>query len=147
MSFPPNELSAEAIEFLTGSRSIAALATTRADGRPHVASVGFTYDHDASSVRVVTMPGSQKVRNVEAGSAAVLNHIEGMRWLQLAGPARVLTGVTEVAEAYERFAARYGRVHEGDTLVVVEMTVQRCLGPHNGWGRIGFDPGTATGRG
>ena len=35
------------------------------------------------------LPEAQ-VRNVEAGSTAVINQINGMLWLQLAGPARVV---------------------------------------------------------
>ncbi len=142
MSFPPNELHPEAIRFLTEPRTIASLATTRRDGRPHVASVGYTFDPIDAIVRVVTKPFSQKVRNVEAGSAAVLNQIEGMLWIQLHGPARVLHDPDSLHDAYERFATRYGRVHEGEELCVVEIRVQHCLGPVNGWGHVSFDPTT-----
>ncbi len=140
MSFPPEELHPDAIRFLTEPRVIASFATTRKDGRPHVASVGYTYDPVDAIVRVVTKPFSQKVRNVEAGSSAALNQIDGMLWIQLQGPARVLHDPASLADAYERFAARYGRVHEGEELCVVELRVERCLGPSNGWGPIGFEP-------
>ncbi len=116
MSFPPEELHPDAIRFLTEPRVIASFATTRKDGRPHVASVGYTYDPVDAIVRVVTKPFSQKVRNVEAGSSAALNQIDGMLWIQLQGPARVLHDPASLADAYERFAARYGRVHEGEEL-------------------------------
>jgi hypothetical protein len=140
MPFTPELLSEEALTFLAAPRVIGSLATTRTDGRPHIAAVGFTYAPERSLVSVVTKPGSQKVRNVEAGSTAVVNQINGMLWLQLAGPARVVHDAAALADAYERFAARYGRVHEGEELCVLEIAVDRCLGPENGWGRIGFDP-------
>lgn len=143
MSFPPNKLHPDAIRFLTEPRVIASFATTRRDGRPHVASVGYTYDPATALVRIVTKPYSQKVRNVEAGSAGLLNQIDGMLWIQLRGRARVLHDADSLHDAYERFAARYGRVHEGEDLCVVELRVEDCLGPANGWGHIDFDPGAA----
>lgn len=141
MAFHPDELSDDAVTFLTVPRVIASLATTRADGRPHIAAVGYTFDRARNLVQIVTKPGSQKVRNVLAGSAAVLNQIDGMLWLQLVGPATVSDDPAVLHDAYERFAARYGRVHEGEELTVVQLAVQRCIGPINGWGRVGFDPG------
>ncbi len=105
--------------------------------------VGFTFDAAAGRARVITFEGSQKVRNVEAGSAGLLNQIDGMLWIQLRGRARVLHDADSLHDAYERFAARYGRVHEGEDLCVVELRVEDCLGPANGWGHIDFDPGAA----
>ncbi len=140
MAFPPEELSSEAIEFLNAPRCIGTLGTVDAKGRPHAASVGYTYDHEARLVRIVTMPGSQKVRNIERTGYANLNQITGMMWLQVQGPTAVKSDPESLAAAYEAFAARYGRHHEGDVLIAVELRVERCLGPHNGWGRIGFLP-------
>lgn len=146
MAFHPDELSDDAVNFLTVPRVIASLATTRRDGRPHIAAVGYTFDLDRHLVQIVTKPGSQKVRNVQTGSAAVLNQIDGMLWLQLHGTAAVSDDPAVLHDAYERFAQRYGRVHEGEELVVLQIAVQRCIGPLNGWGRIGFDPAAGHGQ-
>jgi hypothetical protein len=81
------------------------------------------------------MPGSQKTRNVERGSRALVNQIDGMIWLQLEGDARVVDDPGEVADAYERFARRYGRVHEGESLVVIAVQVDLCRSPQDRWGR------------
>ncbi|MGE0878300.1 MAG: pyridoxamine 5'-phosphate oxidase family protein [Acidimicrobiia bacterium] len=135
MAFAPEELNDEAIEFLTKPRVIAAFVTTKDASRPHAANVGYTYEHATRKVRIVTQPGSQKTLNVERGSRGILNQIDGMHWLQLEGPARVLDDPAAIADAYERFAARYGRVHDGATLVVIEIDVDQCRSPQNGWGR------------
>ncbi|MGE0729579.1 MAG: pyridoxamine 5'-phosphate oxidase family protein [Acidimicrobiia bacterium] len=144
MAFPPDELDEEAIRLLTDGRPLAMLATTRADGRPHLAAVGYTYDPERHLVHIVTQPGSQKVRNILAGSRAVIARSEAMVWLQVAGPASVHADPDLVHAAYERFAARYGRVHSGERFVVVEVAVTHCLSAQNTWGRRRAQPTDAA---
>ena len=53
MAFHPDSLTTEMIEFVT-IRHLATLTTLRADGSPHVAPVGFTYDPSTQRVRIIT---------------------------------------------------------------------------------------------
>jgi hypothetical protein len=48
--------------------------------------------------------------------------------MTLEGPSRVLTDPEAVADAVERYAARYRQPRENPTRVVVEIAVSRVLG-------------------
>lgn len=127
MPSTPADLTAAAREFLE-QRHLATLATLRADGTPHVVAVGFTWDADTSTVRVITNGGSQKAINAERRGYAAVNQIDGPRWLTLEGPARVCTDAEAVADAVDRYAARYRQPRENPARVVIEISVQRVLG-------------------
>lgn len=107
---------------------LATLATLRSDGSPHVVAVGFTYDVDQQVARVITMDGSQKVRNAERGGRAALTHVLGPSWLTLEGMVRVLRSPADVHDAERRYAARYREPRPNPQRVVIEMTVTRVLG-------------------
>jgi PPOX class probable F420-dependent enzyme len=124
---PPAELSAAALEFVT-VRHLATLTTLRPDGSPHVVPVGFTWDPHALVARVITSGSSRKARNAAAGTRAVLCQVEGRHWLSFEGPARVLEDRASVADAEQRYAARYRVPRENRERVVIEITVDRVLG-------------------
>ena len=127
MARTPDALNDAAHVFLT-ERHLATLATTRVDGTPHVAAVGFTYDPDTRTARVITFDGSQKVRNVERGGYAAVTHVDGPRWLTLEGPATVSRERSRVADAEERYARRYRQPKENPRRVVIEISVTRAMG-------------------
>jgi PPOX class probable F420-dependent enzyme len=127
VSTPPAELSAAALEFVT-VRHLATLTTLRPDGSPHVVPVGFTWDPDALVARVITSGSSLKARNAAAGTRAVLCQVDGRHWLSFEGPARVLADPVSVADAVQRYAARYRVPRENPARVVIEIAVDRVLG-------------------
>ena len=104
------------------------LATLRADGTPHVVAVGFTWDPEAGLARVITVEGSQKVRNVDRGGYASVTNIDGPRWLTLEGPARVTREPERVRDAEERYARRYRQPQPNPRRVAIEIEVKRVMG-------------------
>lgn len=129
MGHDPRSLDPAVTEFLT-ERHLATLTTLRPDGTPHVVAVGFTWDADSSMVRVITWADSRKARNVAArpsGPAAVCQ-VDGGRWLTLEGLAEVTSDPRRVADAVERYSARYRQPKVRDDRVVIEITVSRILG-------------------
>jgi F420H(2)-dependent biliverdin reductase len=129
MAIDPRHPPAEVSAFLE-ERHLATLTTLRPDGTPHVVAVGFTWDPEAMLVRVITWAASRKARNVAVspdGPAAVCQ-VDGGRWLTLEGTATVTQDPARVAEAVERYAARYRQPKERDDRVVIEIAVDRILG-------------------
>ncbi|MEO5981667.1 MAG: PPOX class F420-dependent oxidoreductase [Pedococcus sp.] len=127
MSTPPADLSAAALEFVT-VRHLATLTTLRPDGTPHVVPVGFTWDPGALVARVITSGSSRKARNAAAGCRAVLCQVDGRHWLSFEGSASVLDDRSSVADAEQRYAARYRVPRENPQRVVIEVAVDRVLG-------------------
>ncbi len=123
----PRELTPDAHAFLA-ERHLGTLSTNRRDGTLHVCAVGFTWDADASLVRVITRAGSQKVRNVERSGRAAVAQVDGGRWLSLEGPARVARGPDAVSEAVARYTARYQEPRPSAERVAIEISVERILG-------------------
>ncbi len=122
-----SDLTAEATDFLT-ERHLATLTTLRKDGTPHVVAVGFTWDPDTATVRVITGRNTQKAVNAERGGYAAVSQIDGPRWLTLEGPSRVLTDRENVADAEHRYAQRYRVPRENPERVVIAISVERTLG-------------------
>jgi PPOX class probable F420-dependent enzyme len=124
----PRDLAADTLLFLT-ERHLATLTTLRADGTPHVVPVGVTYDDATGTARVIASGTSAKVRHVRAGGARVaVCQVDGRRWLTLEGTATVRDDAASVADAVERYAARYRRPRENPARVVIEISVDRILG-------------------
>jgi hypothetical protein len=87
MRFDLAALDGRVLDFL-GEYHLGSLATLRADGSPHLAPVGFTYDPAARLVRIITFQGARKVRNVGGGGRAAVSQVDGRRWVTLEGSAR-----------------------------------------------------------
>ncbi|MEX0768870.1 MAG: TIGR03618 family F420-dependent PPOX class oxidoreductase [Microthrixaceae bacterium] len=127
MSVDPGNLPASTREFLQ-ERHLATLTTLRGDGSPHVVPVGFSYDVDARLVRIITFPGSVKVRNAERGGRAVVSQVDGGRWLSLEGIIVATQDPTRVAAAVEGYSSRYQEPGERNDRVALEISVDRILG-------------------
>ena len=125
-----DELSDDLRTFFT-ERHLATLTTLRADGTPHVVPVGVTFDVDTRTARVITSGTSVKAGHVRsgAGSARVaVCQVDGRRWTTLEGPAALREDEASVAEAVERYAARYRQPRVNPARVVLEIAVDRVLG-------------------
>lgn len=123
----PAQLTDDARRFLA-ERHLATFTSLRADGTPHVTPVGFTWDEEAGIARVITGGTSQKARNARDGVAAVLCQLDGPNWIALEGVARVSDDPAVIADAVERYAARYRQPRVNPTRVAIEITVTRVLG-------------------
>ena len=64
MNWHPTELPPEALAFL-GERHLATLSIPRQGRSPHVTPVGFTWDADAATARVITFADAQKVKLIQ----------------------------------------------------------------------------------
>ena len=128
MARQPSDLAADSLQFLT-ERHLATLTTLRTDGTPHVVPVGVTYEAGTGTARVITSGTSAKVRHVRDGRTRVaVCQVDGRRWLTLEGAATVRDDEGSVADAVERYAARYRRPRENPARVVIEISVDRILG-------------------
>ena len=127
MTTHPGDLSPQALDFLA-VRHLATLTTLRPDGSPHVVPVGFTWDPKASVARVITSRSSRKARNARLGCPAVLCQVDGRHWLSLQGSARVLEDAAAVADAEQRYAARYRQPRPNPERVVIVVDVRSVLG-------------------
>jgi PPOX class probable F420-dependent enzyme len=127
VSIDPGAPPAEVRAFLA-ERHLAILTTLDPAGRLHACAVGFTYDPDTATARVITGRSSRKARNVAAGSRAVVAQVDGPRWLSLEGEAVLATGPAEVAEGERRYAERYRDPRPNPDRAVIEIAVTRILG-------------------
>lgn len=123
----PTDLGPFAQEFLR-ERSLASLTTLGRDGRPHVVPIGFTWDPDTTTARIITSDGSQKVRNVERTEYVAICQFAGRHWLTLAGTGRILRDAASVGDAEERYALRYRQPRVNPRRVVIAVDVKQVLG-------------------
>jgi F420H(2)-dependent biliverdin reductase len=122
-----DDLSDDALAFLA-ERHLATLTTIRADGSPHVAPVGFTYEPEARVARVITFRAARRVAHIGSGSRVALSQVDGARWLTLEGEATVTDDPDGVAEAVRRYAERYRTPGEREDRVAIEVRVDRMMG-------------------
>lgn len=108
MAHDPHSLTDEMNDFLR-DRHLASLTIVRPDGTPHVTPVGFTWDPDTATARIITWAGAKKVRMLEAagGGRAALCQVDGGRWVTLEGHATVTADPDQCAEAVARYGERY----------------------------------------
>lgn len=107
------------------------LTTLNPDGSPHVAPVRFTWDGAARLVRVMTVGGRRKVRNVLAspGVPVAVCQTVGGRWITLTGPATVSENPDRVAEGVRRYTKRYWSPPPAfPGMVVIEIAVESAMG-------------------
>lgn len=133
MTFSPDSLPSSVLDFLA-ERHLATLTTLRRDGSPHVVAVGFTFDPESGLVRVITGDGSVKVVNAgrrrqDGGpNRAAVCQVDGRRWLTLEGAAAISRVPAEIADAEQRYAARYRTPRVNPRRVVLTIAVDRILG-------------------
>ncbi len=108
MAHDPRSLTDEMNDFLR-DRHLASLTILRPDGTPHVTPVGFTWDPDTATARIITWAGAKKVRLLDAagGGRAALCQVDGGRWVTLEGHATVTADPEQCAEAVARYGERY----------------------------------------
>lgn len=123
----PADITDEMLTFLR-EYHLASLTTSRADGSPHVVPVGFSYDHDSHTVRIITFSSSAKYRNALRGGRAAVSQVDGGRWLTLEGTVSGTDDPDRVAAAVAGYAARYRQPGERDDRVAVEIAVDRVMG-------------------
>ncbi|WP_108664770.1 pyridoxamine 5'-phosphate oxidase family protein [Euzebya rosea] len=109
-------------------RHLATLTTLRPDGTPHVVPVGFTWDPEGPTVRIITNAASVKARNVGGGGRAVVSQVDGGRWLTVEGRGRVTDDPDDVAEAVRRYTERYRPPRTNPDRVAIEITIDRMMG-------------------
>jgi PPOX class probable F420-dependent enzyme len=112
-------------------RQLSTLTTLRTDGTPHVVPVGVTYDPVTRLARVICSRGSVKARNVArgAGSAwAAVCQVDGGTWSTLEGVAVLRDDAASVADAEQRYAARFRTPRVNPERVVIEIAIRRTLG-------------------
>ena len=121
------ELTEAQLEFVR-ERHLASLTTLRADGSPHVVPVGFSFDPDTATVRIITFAPSVKARNAARGGRAAVSQVDGGRWLTLEGPVRLVADPDSVAAAVQGYTARYRQPGERDDRVAIEIAVDKVMG-------------------
>ena len=116
MAHDPRNLTDEMEAFLR-DRHLASLTILRSDGTPHVTPVGFTWEPDTATARIITWSGAKKVRLLEAagGGRAALCQVDGGRWLTLEGHAVVTADPDQCADAVARYAERYSPAKDRGT--------------------------------
>lgn len=100
------------------------LATTRANGSPHLVPIWAVRVGDL--LYMATEPRSQKVRNLRASPRAALSLPDTRRVLILEGSATLLEGAPP--DVLERFAAKYEwHLHSGDEWVLIRFSPEKIL--------------------
>ncbi|MSZ96662.1 MAG: TIGR03618 family F420-dependent PPOX class oxidoreductase [Actinobacteria bacterium] len=123
----PQSMTPEMLAFLS-DRHLATLTTMRADGSPHVVPVGFSYDHDSHTVRLITFASAVKYKNALRGGRGVVSQVDGGRWLTLEGVVCGTNDADRVAAAVTGYAARYRQPKEREDRVSIEIAVDRVMG-------------------
>lgn len=128
-SYDPATPGDEMMTFLT-ERHLATLSVSRPDGSPHVTPVGFTYETETQTARVITWVDSWKARHVAAnpGQKVAISSVDGGRWVTLYGTATVTSAPDATAEGVRRYAERYRQPKERDDRVVIEVSVTSMVG-------------------
>ncbi len=117
-----------AVEAFVTERHLATLTLVRPDGTPHVTPVGFTFDHPARQVRIITFASSVKARLLHDSRPAAVSQVDGRRWLTFEGTASVHDDPLSVAQAVEAYSRRYRPVSPRADRVVIEVAVTALRG-------------------
>ncbi len=128
-SIDPTTPSDEVLAFL-GEYYLATLTIVKGNGNPHVTAVGFTYQPETTTARVITWADSWKARHVaKLGTAnAAICTVDGGRWLTFYGTATVTSEPDAVAEGVRRYGERYRAPKERDDRVVIEVDITKIIG-------------------
>ena len=127
--FDPSDLPVHVHRFLT-DRHLATLTLRRADGRPHVTPVGFTFDSERHLARVITWAGSWKYKHVarQPGQLVAICQVDGGEWLTLYGSAVATDDPDRAAEGVRRYAERYRPPKDRADRVVIEVAITEMVG-------------------
>ena len=129
MALDPSDPGPELLAFLS-ERHLATLTTLRPDGTPHVVPVGFTYDPDTRTARVITSGKSAKARHLRDGGGRVA--VCQQKDPRAPRPSQARAGTLHeghaVADAVARYAVRYRRPQENPARVAIEISVDRIVG-------------------
>lgn len=112
---------------------LATLSTPARDGSIHVVAVGYTLGDDGC-LRVITMDGSQKVRNIEREGRATIAQVAGPMWASIAGSAMIERDAEAVAHAVALYTARYRAPQPNPRRVAIRITPEKVLGSAGLWG-------------
>jgi F420H(2)-dependent biliverdin reductase len=127
VAFDLHNLPSGAVSMLE-ERHLATLTVMRADGRPHVSPVGFTYDNETRTARVITSAAARKAVLIGSNPRVALCQVDGGVWLTLEGNATVTQEPTAVADAEARYTARYQAPRVNPNRVAVMISVDRMYG-------------------
>jgi F420H(2)-dependent biliverdin reductase len=127
MALDPSDLPPAARTFLE-EYHLATLTTLRPDGSPHVVPVGFSYDEESRTVRIIARSGSVKARNARRSGRGAVCQVDGGRWLSLEGTLHVRDDPKGIEAAVRGYAARYRPPGERSDRVAIEIDVDRILG-------------------
>lgn len=130
MAHAPDDLSDDALRFLA-ERHLATLSLVSADGSLHVTPVGFTWDNETQTARVISFAQAKKVRLIESGQplVAALSQVDGGRWFTLHGQASVTADPATNADAERRYAQRYRPPGDrGADRRTIELAVDKIVG-------------------
>ena len=122
-----HDLTAEMLAFWV-ERHLCTLTTLRADGRPHVVPLGVVLDAEARVAWGITSPTGQKVANLRRDPRVAVCQVDGRRWATLEGRAEVRTDAEAVAEAVQRYAARYRTPRDNPDRVALRIEIDRVIG-------------------
>ena len=130
MQYPPDALDASALEFFT-ERHLATLSLVVSADEVHVTPVGFTWDDETGTARVITFAASKKARLLEAAGSlpATLCQVDGGRWAALHGTATVSSDPDVCADAVRRYGERYRPAKDrGSDRRAIEVAVTKIVG-------------------
>lgn len=130
MAQAPDDLSADALKFLA-ERHLATLSLVDVDGSLHVTPVGFTWDNETQTARVISFAQAKKVRLIESAGTVVaaLSQVDGGRWFTLHGTAAVSVDPATNADAERRYAQRYRPPGDrGTDRRTIELNVTKIVG-------------------
>ena len=126
--FSPQEIAPSLNDFLS-ERHLAILTLVRNDGKPHSTPVGFMWDDDEKTVKIITWSGSLKSRLLEKGSLdGTISQVDGGRWVTFEGKCAVTNDSVICTDAIERYSVRYQQPKDrGDERRTIVMSVNRIL--------------------
>jgi F420H(2)-dependent biliverdin reductase len=129
MAFDLEHLDDSVLAFLR-ERHLGSLTTLRPDGSPHVVPVGFSYDHEQRTVRIITQTASRKSAHARRNGRGAVMQVDGGRWLTLEGTLRFTDDPDDVAAAVAAYTNRYQppRSERAETRAAIELRVDRIMG-------------------
>ena len=92
--------------------------------------VGFTFDTETATARVITWATSYKAKLIDArpGQVVAVSQVDGGRWLTLTGRATLHHDGPEIAAGVDRYAMRYRQPKDRVDRVVITIAVDDING-------------------